>query len=392
MLNIHLFCKSFYHSHFIPVFYYNNQEECQYAFPSQLKRLEKIFSLFKKEKDLEIHYASHFSVLYKMNLKHQQGFLILGPFCINTPTSDELSEFLTNTSVPSQEREVLESYIQQIPIISINQSLYIVDQVNTAVNREQIDIINYFGLTHHSREGIQENLTNQLHDAKEYEKSHNTYFFEKRLNQAIKSGNQSKVHELLVNQEQVYYAGQLSDNRLRQLKNIFIAAITLAVRAAVEGGLAIERAYQLSDIYINECEHLADEASIYSLSYTMYLDFTRRVADTKPANNYSHSVQLALDYIQTHTNTALNVQDISNHVGFSYSFFSKQFKSETGQTLNKAILEAKIEEAKELLVYTNKSISHISNYLCFSSQSYFQNQFKKCTGQTPLNFRKYTKK
>lgn len=79
---------------------------------------------------------------------------------------------------------------------------------------------------------------------------------------------------------------------------------------------------------------------------------------------------------------------VANHVGFSYSFFSKQFKSETNKTINQAILGAKIEEAKELLAYTDKSISHISSYLAFSSQSYFQNQFKKLTGYTPLQYRK----
>ena len=79
---------------------------------------------------------------------------------------------------------------------------------------------------------------------------------------------------------------------------------------------------------------------------------------------------------------------VADHVGFSYSFFSKQFKNETNKTINEAILEAKIEEAKDLLAYTDKSISHISSYLAFSSQSYFQNQFKKVTGCTPLQYRK----
>lgn len=120
----------------------------------------------------------------------------------------------------------------------------------------------------------------------------------------------------------------------------------------------------------------------------MYMDFVKRVADSKSQSNLSQPAKEALDHIQSHTNIPLSVQMISNHIGFSYSFFGKQFKSETKKTINEVIIEAKIEEAKELLVHTDKSISHISSYLAFSSQSYFQNQFKKISGYTPLQYRK----
>ena len=275
-----------------------------------------------------------------------------------------------------------------IPITSINQSIYILDQVYTALKQKQINIFEHFGLIQPTKQSIQEDLTDQLYDAKEEARYHNTYYFEKRINQAITSGNINKLHNLLVKQDQTYHAGQLSTNKLRQLKNIFITTTTLAVRAAIEGGLSIEKAYQLSDVYINDCERLSDEVSIYGLTYTMYMDFVRRVSDSKSLSNLSQPVKDALDYIQNHTNTPLNVHMVADHVGFSYSFFSKQFKNETNKTINEAILEAKIEEAKDLLAYTDKSISHISSYLAFSSQSYFQNQFKKVTGCTPLQYRK----
>ncbi|MEZ2716009.1 helix-turn-helix domain-containing protein [Niallia circulans] len=56
--------------------------------------------------------------------------------------------------------------------------------------------------------------------------------------------------------------------------------------------------------------------------------------------------------------------------------------------LSSFITVCKLEEAKNLLLYTNKSISNISNYLCFSSQSHFQTVFKKNYGITPVSFRK----
>jgi AraC-like DNA-binding protein len=43
--------------------------------------------------------------------------------------------------------------------------------------------------------------------------------------------------------------------------------------------------------------------------------------------------------------------------------------------------------AKHLIRYTDKSLVDISIYLYFSSQSYFQNLFKKKYGITPNRFR-----
>jgi AraC-like DNA-binding protein len=55
--------------------------------------------------------------------------------------------------------------------------------------------------------------------------------------------------------------------------------------------------------------------------------------------------------------------------------------------LNDYINRQKIEEAKNLLAFSDRSLSEISSYLCFSSQSYFQNLFKKYEGITPLQYR-----
>lgn len=70
----------------------------------------------------------------------------------------------------------------------------------------------------------------------------------------------------------------------------------------------------------------------------------------------------------------------------------RRFKEELGIHIGAFITSCKLEEAKTLLTYSDKSLSEISNYLCFSSQSYFQNVFKKQYGITPMQHRKNTQK
>lgn len=51
------------------------------------------------------------------------------------------------------------------------------------------------------------------------------------------------------------------------------------------------------------------------------------------------------------------------------------------------ITHCRLREAKSLLRYTHKSLGEISSYLCFSSQSHFQNVFKKHFKMTPMEYR-----
>lgn len=388
MIDILSFCNSFFHANYIPISYYKQDGDLVASIPEQMKPVSSILEQFDPAEELEMIYIAGFAVFFKIDLGEKCGTLVLGPFCTNKPSKAEIDNFVASFTTLENEAFQLEQQVHHIPTTSINQSLFILDLTYTTLKQKQINVFEHFGFIQPSKASIQEDLTDQLYTAKEEIRYHNTYYFEKRLGQAVQSGNVQKLHDLLVNQDQEYHAGELSENRLRQLKNIFITATTLTVRYAIEGGLPIEKAYQLSDIYITECEHLSDEASIYGLTYTMYMDFVKRVAESQQDADVSQPVQMALNYIQSHTNLPLTVQEVADHVGFSYSFFSKQFKSETNKTINEAILEAKIGEAKELLAFTDKSISHISHYLAFSSQSYFQNQFKKITGLTPLRYRK----
>ena len=55
----------------------------------------------------------------------------------------------------------------------------------------------------------------------------------------------------------------------------------------------------------------------------------------------------------------------------------QKFQQELGSAIGAYITERKLREAKSLLRYTDKSLGEVSSYLCFFSQSYFHNVFKK---------------
>ena len=179
----------------------------------------------------------------------------------------------------------------------------------------------------------------------------------------------------------------MADDALRQRKNILITTIALVMRSAIAGGMDMEQAYQLADVYIQECEHSQSVVHVSNLEYSMLIDFTERVSQNKIPQGMSREIFDCIQYITHHINEPIQVTDVAEHIGRSRSYLSSHFKKELGFEIGGFIMRCKLEEAKSLLSYSDKSLIEISNYLCFSSQSYFQNVFKKKYGMTPKQYR-----
>ena len=78
---------------------------------------------------------------------------------------------------------------------------------------------------------------------------------------------------------------------------------------------------------------------------------------------------------------------ISKELGYDYSYLSNLFSSVEGITIEKYIINQKIEKVKELLVYEELTLNEISYQLGYSSVQHLSRQFKKVTGLTPSHFK-----
>lgn len=119
----------------------------------------------------------------------------------------------------------------------------------------------------------------------------------------------------------------------------------------------------------------------------MLIDFTERVSKIKNPIDMSTEVFECVQFITRNVNEPIQVSNVVEHMQKSRSYLSKKFKQELGFDMCSFIMRCKLEEAKSLLTYSSKSLCEISNYLCFSSQAYFQTVFKKQYGMTPTQYR-----
>lgn len=229
--------------------------------------------------------------------------------------------------------------------------------------------------------------TNELYNRKENESFHNTYFFEQEYYSYIERGDIDGLKDFIKKVPSFNY-GTVASDSLRQAKNLFISSVALITRHAITGGLDIETAYILSDSYIQEVEKMVSPEAITMLHATAAFDFTKRVADNKMPAGMSTDIFKAMQYISNHINQNISVEEMAAYLQMDRTTLSKKFKRELGFNISEFIMRKKLEEAKSLLIHSDKTISEISEYLCFSTQSYFQNVFKKKYGMTPKEYRK----
>ena len=83
-----------------------------------------------------------------------------------------------------------------------------------------------------------------------------------------------------------------------------------------------------------------------------------------------------------------SANDFANSLSVHVNHLNSAVRKITGKTTSAHIADRVIHEAKALLLHTDWSVADIAFSLGFEYTTYFNNFFKKQTGQTPLSLRK----
>jgi AraC-like DNA-binding protein len=96
----------------------------------------------------------------------------------------------------------------------------------------------------------------------------------------------------------------------------------------------------------------------------------------------------ACRYMDEHYQDKVSLAILAKQMTISKFHLAREFKRFTGMTPNQYLIAIRMNKAKELLMYSNQSISWIAANSGFDYVSHFILQFKKLEGTTPLSFRK----
>ncbi len=221
---------------------------------------------------------------------------------------------------------------------------------------------------------------------------HNPYNHEKLEVNAIRSGDVETLKTALEIRFPGRY-GKLSNDRLRNELYLAVVNVTLASRAAIDGGLHPETAFYLSDVSIQRIDACRDPNEIIRRTKDAQLHFAEAVRDLKsdvrkdmlPKEN-AHIVRCK-DYIFAHLHGKVSVRQIADAIGLEANYLSALFKRYEKITLKQYITQEKVKLIKNMLTYSDYTFAEIAAYLGFSSQSHMGMDFKRITGQTLGEYR-----
>lgn len=94
-------------------------------------------------------------------------------------------------------------------------------------------------------------------------------------------------------------------------------------------------------------------------------------------------------YLMEHYYEDISLEEIAREKYYmNFSYLSRIFKTETGETFSNALLKIRMEKAKQLLEDTDIPITQIALLTGYNNAAYFVKTFKKYYGETPGYYKK----
>lgn len=301
---------------------------------------------------------------------------IVGPVLPSSISEQEMRKRIQELTLPPDWKKAPIAQLQKIPVISHQLLFQFAIMLYRCVYGETLTIadIRLLSSSSHTQEA------NSPFQARR----NLSYAFQQEILKAVADGNIAYVHP----QAALFIpVGTMStEGPLRQTKNMMISFITLITRAAIQGGMPVEAAYDMSDAYILASESCTGITDVCQNAMNALKDFTRRVHDLK-SSGYSKAVVDCMAYLHQHVRQPVSLADMAAEVGYNKNYLGAKFKDETGMTPGQFLMAAKMELASVWLRDSRKSIQDICRDLGFESVSYFGTQFKKAYGCSPGQYR-----
>lgn len=388
------FCELYCSSTFIPITCYDKNNRLIRSFHSLQIGMDIHQSLLSSLMKVDQNpgtYTSHSLGYYGLIRCGDEMTLIIGPVFNNIITGDTVRAFMQECVIPIEYLEDAFQFLARLPRLTYHQLLNVLVFLHFSLNNATIDLVRHFEYAENTAaRDVPFKHAELSYSGRENPMQHDTYQFERQMLHYIEQGKTEQLQAFLLAsmKSQPLREGALADSPLRQAKNIVIGLVTMVGKvAAIGGGLDVEQVYSLIDIYTQECERLATVDAVTNLQYHMLLDFSRRVEEYRLPDHLSPLTFNCIQFVNRHVNEKIDIDSVAQHVRKSRSYVSDAFKKDTGSSLGQYITHCKLSEAQNLLRYSNKSVLDVSNYLCFSSQSYFITVFKKAYNMTPKQYR-----
>lgn len=193
----------------------------------------------------------------------------------------------------------------------------------------------------------------------------------------------------------VYFSKQLLDGAKELLdgldlflpfeKERHLFTFGLHEQAEIEGLLFSMLKLNKKDSEVNLHEQ---KLLLMQLLMHAYKGMQKQNTDFAYANSTHKTITEVIDYITTHFQEELNLDDIAERFFISPCYLSRTFKKYTDFTFSEYLNYIRIKEAKRLLEETDMNITEVGEASGFNSGTHFGRVFKAQTGMSPMAYKK----
>jgi len=175
---------------------------------------------------------------------------------------------------------------------------------------------------------------------------------------------QATASDIGLNPDRVGLAPQM------QARDPQIEHLASALHAALTSGVTLERLY---------AESLGTAVVARLISR-----FTSAAPVMARGGLSRRQLQRVIDYIETHTDQSLSLEDLAAVAGLSVSHFKTQFRQSMGMPAHRYVVQRRVEKAKTLLM-EGRAISQVALDAGFAHQSHMARCMRQMIGLSPTD-------
>lgn len=207
---------------------------------------------------------------------------------------------------------------------------------------------------------------------------------------SVLTGNEAKLHSLI---DTMF--SQMSNEKLAPsiVRNLCIELVSCCINEINKVNESVIQKDSSSELIYKMLFSLTNIQDIvqHVTEFLMRLcsNFAKSVYD-----RHTEIVESICRIIDQRLNQSLSVEMIADEIFLSRGYATQIFKKVTGESINRYIINQRIEKAKELLRNTHLKINEVSLSVGYDNPTYFSSVFKNEVGISPREYRqrniKYT--
>lgn len=174
---------------------------------------------------------------------------------------------------------------------------------------------------------------------------------------------------------------------LNEIKSQLAEVILRVGRRVVEAGVDVDPMLGRYLEYIGKMKGLDTLEGVFEWIKGVLGDFSEFVYEGRDAEKMER-LRPAVEFVHLFFAQDVSLGNIARAAGISVSRLCHLFKEQTGLTVVEYLTDVRMENAKKLLLRTEKSVSEVCREVGYKNQSYFSKVFKELFSVAPSEFRK----